>query len=108
MSCALQHRLGTPQNRPFPQLNLHRARVHRNHGRPRPNGFTGRAQNYLPPLTPYPESASVKPLAFTRHYGAGFVVVVGLSISFLPSLGRLAQPSLLGRGSGRPHLFNQP
>jgi len=40
----LEHCLGKPQI-PFAQLNLHRARVHRNHGRPRPNGFTGRAQN---------------------------------------------------------------
>jgi hypothetical protein len=42
---ALQHSFGTPQNRTLPQFNLHRARVHRNHGRPRPNGFTERAQN---------------------------------------------------------------
>jgi hypothetical protein len=49
--CALQDSLGTPQNRSFPQLNLHN-RVRRNHGRPRPNGFTGRALNYLASFTP--------------------------------------------------------
>jgi lysozyme family protein len=32
---------GTPQNRPFPQLNLHKARVRRNRGRLRPNGVMG-------------------------------------------------------------------
>ena len=46
-------------------MNLHRARVHRNHGRPRPNGFTGRAQNLPPPFTPRRERASGKALAFT-------------------------------------------
>jgi hypothetical protein len=30
---------------------LHRPRVRRNHARPRPNGFTGRAQNSLHPFT---------------------------------------------------------
>src|SRR5258708_34933770 len=54
---------GAPQNRPFPQLNLHKARVRRNHGRPPPNGFTGRAQNSPPPFTPHRERASVKALA---------------------------------------------
>ena len=39
-------------NSSLPQLNLHSARVHRNHGRPRPNGFTGHAENFPPPLTP--------------------------------------------------------
>ena len=41
-----------PRHTPIPQLNLHRARVRRNHGRPRPNGFTSRAQNF--PLTLIP------------------------------------------------------
>ncbi len=49
---APQHSLGTSQTQPFPQLNLHKARVRRNHGRPRPNGFTGRAQNSPPAFTP--------------------------------------------------------
>jgi hypothetical protein len=31
-------------------------RVHRNHVRPRPNGFTGRAQNSSPPLTLHPRT----------------------------------------------------
>src|SRR5258708_12416389 len=64
MSHAPRRSFGTPQNRPFPPLNLHRARVHRNHGRPRPNGFTGRAQSSPPPFTPYRERASGKALAF--------------------------------------------
>jgi len=34
------------------------ARVHRNHGRPRPNGFTGCAQNSPHPFTPQQERAS--------------------------------------------------
>src|SRR5260370_11110899 len=55
---------GAPQNRPFPQLNLHKACVRRNHGRPPPNGFTGRAQNSPPPFTPHRERASGKALAF--------------------------------------------
>src|SRR5260370_42215384 len=54
---------GAPQNRPFPPLNLHKARVRRNHGRPPPNGFTGRAQNSPPPFTPHRERASGKALA---------------------------------------------
>src|SRR6059036_2626965 len=45
----LRYRSHLESRRSFPQLNLHRARVHRNHGRPRPNGFTGRAQNLPPP-----------------------------------------------------------
>jgi hypothetical protein len=31
---APQRSFDAPQNRPFPQLNLHKARVRRNHGRP--------------------------------------------------------------------------
>ena len=46
------HSSGTPQHRSFPQLNFHRARVHRNRQRPRANGFTGRAQNSPPAFTP--------------------------------------------------------
>jgi integrase/recombinase XerD len=57
--------LGTLQRRSFPQLNLHRARVHRNHGRSRSNGFTRRAQNFPPPSTPRSERASGKALTFT-------------------------------------------
>jgi hypothetical protein len=68
MSRALQHGRDTPQYRSFPPLNLHRARVHRNHERQRPNGFTGRAQKSLPPFTLYRERASGKALAFTRTY----------------------------------------
>src|SRR6266849_5911231 len=58
---------GSPSNRSLAQLNLHRARVHRNHGRPRPNGFTGRAQNFAPPFTPRRERASGKALALIRN-----------------------------------------
>src|SRR5260370_7130371 len=57
---------GAPQIRPFPQLNLHKARVRRNHGRPPPNGFTGRAQNSPPPFTPHRKRASGKALALFR------------------------------------------
>jgi hypothetical protein len=60
---APQHSLGTSQTHPFPQLNLHKARVRRTHGQPRPNGFTERARNSLPPCTPQPERASGKALA---------------------------------------------
>jgi len=66
MSRVLQHGLGTPQYRSFPRLNLHKARVRRNHERPRPNGFAGRARSSSPPLTPQRERASGKALAFTR------------------------------------------
>ena len=59
MGCALQHSVGTSQDPRFPRLNLHSARVHRNQGRPRPNGFTGRARNYLPSFTPQRERAQV-------------------------------------------------
>ncbi len=59
-SYAPQHSLGASQTHPFPQLNLHKARVRRTHGRPRPNGFTGRAQSSSPPFTPRRERASGK------------------------------------------------
>jgi hypothetical protein len=59
---ALKHSLGTLPRRSFPQLNFHRARVHRNHERPRSNGFTERAQNSSPTLTPQRERASGKAL----------------------------------------------
>ena len=55
---------GAPQNRPFPPLNLHKARVRRNHGRPPPNGFTGRARSSSPTFTPQRKRASGKALAF--------------------------------------------
>jgi hypothetical protein len=60
--CGRQHNLGEPRLRSFPPLNLHKVRVHRNHGRPRPNGFTGRAPNSGNPFTPQPERASGKAL----------------------------------------------
>src|SRR2546427_11636087 len=63
----LRYRSHLESRRSFPQLNLHRARVHRNHGRPRPNGFTGRAQNSPPPFTPQRERASGKALTFIRR-----------------------------------------
>jgi len=37
-----------------------------NHGRPRPNGFTGRAQNASHPFTPRRKRASGKALTFAR------------------------------------------
>jgi hypothetical protein len=39
ISRALPHNLGASQHRTFPQLNLHKARVRRNHGRLPSNGF---------------------------------------------------------------------
>src|SRR5215472_14341000 len=66
VGCAPQHRLDTPHTHPFPQLNLHRARVHRTHGRPRPNGFTGRAQNSGLSFTAERERASGKALTLIR------------------------------------------
>jgi hypothetical protein len=51
-----------------PQLNLHKARVRRNHGRPPPNDFTGRAQNSAPPFTPHRERASGKALTFLDNF----------------------------------------
>jgi len=59
---APQHSLGASQTHPFPQLNLHKARVRRTHGRLRPNGFTGRARSSSPPFTPRRERASGKAL----------------------------------------------
>jgi hypothetical protein len=56
--------------RPLPQLNLHSTRVHRNHARPRPNDFTGRAQNSSSPFTPQRERASGKVLTLTRQVGS--------------------------------------
>jgi len=58
---------------PIPQLNFHRARVHRSRQRPRANGFTGRARNYLPTSTPQRERASGKALTLI-----GAVLRVGL------------------------------
>jgi hypothetical protein len=51
VSCSLWPSPGKPQHPSFPQLNFHRARVHRNRQRPRANGFIGRAQNSPPPFT---------------------------------------------------------
>src|SRR6266581_5035435 len=68
-SYAPQHSLGASQTHPFPQLNFHRARVRRTHGRPRPNGFTGRARNYLPTFTPRRERASGKALTLSGSPG---------------------------------------
>jgi hypothetical protein len=56
--CDRQHSLGVPQTHPSPRLNLHRARVHRNHGRPRPHGFTGRARDCSNSFASQPERAS--------------------------------------------------
>jgi hypothetical protein len=50
---------------PSPQLNLQRAHVRRTHGRPRPNGFTGGAQNSSHPSASQPKRASGKALTFT-------------------------------------------
>ena len=49
----------------FPQLNFV-GRVHRNHGRPRSNGFTGRAQNSSPAVHLSRERASGKALTLIK------------------------------------------
>ena len=64
---SLRHSPGTPQHRSFPQLNFHRARVHRNRQRPRANDFTGRAQNSPPAFTPQGQRASGKVLTSPAH-----------------------------------------
>lgn len=65
----LQQRLGTPQNRLFPRLNLQRARVRRKAGRPRSKGFMERAE---PPahVTIPRERASDKALALVSIYAS--------------------------------------
>ncbi len=40
------HSLGASRHRTFPQLNFHRARVRRNHGRLPSNGFIERAPDH--------------------------------------------------------------
>jgi hypothetical protein len=45
---------------------LHRARVHRTHGRPPSHGFTGRAQNSSHRSAFQPKRASGKALTFSR------------------------------------------
>src|SRR2546429_3385370 len=64
LSVAQSRHTSTP---PFPQLNFHKARVHRNRQRPRANGFTGRAQNSPPAFTPQGQRASDKALTLTKH-----------------------------------------
>jgi hypothetical protein len=54
---SLASRVGLPEPR-------FRARVRRNHGRPPPNGFTGRARNSASPFTAERERASGKALTF--------------------------------------------
>ena len=48
---ALPHSLGASRHRTIPPLNLHKARVRRNHGRLRSNGSIERAQTTVPALT---------------------------------------------------------
>jgi hypothetical protein len=64
--CALPRNLSGPPHRIFPPLNLHRARVRRNHGRPRPNGCIGRAPSALPVSASRRERASDTALALIR------------------------------------------
>jgi hypothetical protein len=60
----MPHGLGASQHRTFPHLNLHRARVRRNHGRPHSNGFIERARKTLPDFTAQSQRASDKALTF--------------------------------------------
>ena len=62
--CASTHSSGAPRHRTFPPLNLHRARVRRNHGRLRSYGFIERAQSTLPNLNSSWKRASDKALTF--------------------------------------------
>jgi hypothetical protein len=54
---ALPHNLGASRHRTLPQLNLHRARVRRNHGRLPSNGFIERAPERRARAHFFPESA---------------------------------------------------
>src|SRR5215469_15023783 len=56
---------------PSAQLNFHRARVRRNHGRPPPNGFIERARRSLLPFTTPRNRTSDKVLALIRWDGEG-------------------------------------
>jgi hypothetical protein len=55
--CALSHSSGASGHRTFPRLNLHRARVRRNRGRLRSNGFIERAPEHRASAHFFPESA---------------------------------------------------
>ena len=65
--CALAHSPGAAGHRTFPQLNLHRARVRRNHGRLPSNGFIERAQSSVLVRSSSAKRASDKALAFKRR-----------------------------------------
>jgi hypothetical protein len=80
-----------PLDSPAAQLNLHRPRVRRNHRRPRPNGFTGRALSSPPPFTPHRERASGKALAFVGTNSTDESIV-----SDLPVVRQLFGNSMLG------------
>ena len=55
---------GEPGHRTFPPLNLHKARVRRNHGRLPSNGFIERAQSSVLVRSSSAKRASDKALAF--------------------------------------------
>jgi hypothetical protein len=54
---ALPHSLGASRHRTFPQLNLHRARDRRIHGRLPSNGLVERAQRSVPNSNALPKRA---------------------------------------------------
>jgi len=54
---ALPHSSGASRHRTFPQLNLHRDRVRRNHGRLPSHGFIERAPEHRARVNFFPESA---------------------------------------------------
>jgi hypothetical protein len=62
--CAPAHSPGAAGHRTFPPLNLHRARVRRNHGRLPSNGFIERAQSSVLVRSSSAKRASDKALAF--------------------------------------------
>src|SRR5205807_6073407 len=68
IACAPPHTLGTPSRRFFPQLNSHKPRVRRNHGRLRPNGFIKRARRSKPVFAAPPQCASDKALTFIGRW----------------------------------------
>ncbi len=65
---ALPHSLGASRHRTFPQLNLHRAHVRRNHGRLPSHGFIERAPEHRARVIFFLEArASDKALTLPSH-----------------------------------------
>src|SRR5882724_9115212 len=80
---ALPHNLGAPSHHTFPQLNLHKARVRRNHGRLPSNGFIERAPEHPARAHFFPESASDKALTSSNKNGEGLLLQLKSAGDFL-------------------------